>query len=174
MKKLNVLFLCSGNSCRSQMAESIMKKLAGDKFNVYSAGSRPDLDKYKETKGVNPTALDLLEKNRFPTENLYSKNWNNFKDHADEFDFVFTLCDKTKSEVDKGECPVFPGQPLSAYWGVEDPSAVTGTIDEIRAAFLSAFSIIQKRISLFVSLPIENLEKIALKQKIIDIGKVQD
>jgi protein-tyrosine-phosphatase len=158
--QFNVLFLCTGNSARSIMAEAILNSLGKGKFRAYSAGSRP-------TGNVNPFALELLEKNRLATSWLRSKDWNEFSRPGAPFmDFVFTVCDQTAAE----SCPVWPGQPMSAHWGVSDPAAVQGSDDSKRAAFLKAYTELYRRISLFTSLPFETLSKLALQEKLDEIG----
>jgi protein-tyrosine-phosphatase len=170
MEKFSVLFLCTGNSCRSQIAESVLKKIAPLKFNAFSAGSSPDLERYRETKGVNPDAYKLLKDNGYSVEELYAKDWDIYLKMQDKIDFVFTLCDKAKAEIDEA-CPVFPGQPLQAHWGVFDPSEIKGSQERIERAFRDVFTIIKRRIELFVSLPFESLKGLALQSKINDIGK---
>jgi protein-tyrosine-phosphatase len=160
---LNVLFLCTGNSARSIMAESILNSLGRAKFNAFSAGSRP-------AGSVNPLALELLQKNRLPTEGLRSKDWNEFsRTGAPLMHFVFTVCDQAAAEA----CPFWPGQPMTAHWGVTDPAAVQGNIEEKRKAFLKAYTDLYRRISLFVNLPFGTLSKLALKQKLDEIGHAQ-
>lgn len=172
MKKFNVLFVCTGNSCRSQMAEAILNKIGADKFNGYSAGSSPETGKYPETRGVHPRAYSLLKENGYNAEKLHSKSWDSFLKQADKIDFVFTLCDKAQAEMEDS-CPVFPGQPMTAHWGVFDPADAAGTDDKIDRVFRDVFTIIRRRIELFTSLPLESLETLALKQKLDDIGKQQ-
>jgi arsenate reductase (thioredoxin) len=159
----NVLFLCTGNSARSIMAEANLNDLGKDKFKAFSAGSHP-------TGNVNPLALELLEKNRLPTTGLYSKNWNEFSHPGAPFmHFVFTVCDHAAAET----CPVWPGQPMTAHWGIHDPAAVQGSIEEKRKAFLKAYTELYRRISLFTCLPIETLSNLALKEKLDEIGRMQ-
>jgi arsenate reductase (thioredoxin) len=160
-RPFNVLFLCTGNSARSIMAEGILKSIGKDKFRAFSAGSHP-------ARSVNPLALELLEKNRLPTSELRSKNWSEFSRPGAPFmHFVFTVCDQAAAEP----CPVWPGQPMTAHWGVHDPGAVQGTEDEKRKAFLKAYTELYKRISLFTCLPFETLSNLALKQKLDEIGR---
>ena len=160
---LNVLFLCTGNSARSIMAESILSSLGKIKFNAYSAGSRP-------TGRVNPFAVELLGKNQLPTDGLRSKDWSEFSRPGAPFmHFVFTVCDQAVAEV----CPVWPGQPMTAHWGVNDPAAVSGSDDDKRRAFLRAYTELHRRISLFVSLPFDKINNLALKKKLDEIGRVQ-
>jgi arsenate reductase (thioredoxin) len=157
----NVLFLCTGNSARSVMAEAILNSIGKGKFRAYSAGSHP-------TGSVNPFALELLEKNRLATSWLRSKDWNEFSRPGAPFmDFVFTVCDQAAAET----CRLWPGQPMSAHWGVSDPAAVQGSDDAKRAAFLKAYTELYRRISLFTSLPFETLSKLALKQRLDEIGR---
>lgn len=156
----NVLFLCTGNSARSIMAEAIMNKKGFPTFTAYSAGSHA-------TGRVNPQALRQLEMAKLPTQGLRSKNWDEFaKPGAPELHFVFTVCDNAAKEV----CPIWPGQPMTAHWGVPDPAAVVGTPDQIERAFLDAFVLLERRISLFLALPISSLDTMALRKKITDIG----
>lgn len=160
---LNVLFLCTGNSARSIMAESILNSLGRTKFKAFSAGSRP-------AGGVNPLALELIVKNRLPTEGLRTKDWNEFsRPDAPFMHFVFTVCDQAAAEP----CPVWPGQPMTAHWGVHDPAAVEGSDDEKRKAFLKAYTELHRRISLFINLPFGTLSKLALKRKLDEIGRTQ-
>jgi arsenate reductase (thioredoxin) len=155
----NVLFLCTGNSARSILAEALLNRWGQGKFHAFSAGSHP--------KGaVHPLALDLLRKHGLPTEHLRSKAWDEFAaPGAPRLDFVFTVCDRAAAEV----CPVWPGQPMTAHWGVEDPAAVTG--DAAQRAFRNAFHTLEARIRLFVSLPIAKLEGMKLKQRLDEIGR---
>jgi protein-tyrosine-phosphatase len=156
----NVLFLCTGNSARSIMAESILNQVGNGRFRAYSAGSRP-------AGRVNPFALELLRASRMPTEGLTSKAWDEFaKVGAPGLDFVFTVCDNAAGEV----CPVWPGQPITAHWGVPDPAAVEGSDDEKRRAFAEASRILTNRIRLFASLPLAKLDRLALKKRLDDIG----
>jgi arsenate reductase len=160
---LNVLFLCTGNSARSIMAESILNSIGRRKFKAFSAGSRP-------AGRVNPLALELLEKNRLPTDGLRSKDWNEFSQPGAPFmHFVFTVCDQAAAEA----CPVWPGQPMTAHWGVSDPAAVQGSDEYRRKAFLRAYTELYRRISLFTSLPFDSLSNLALKEKIVEIGRTQ-
>jgi arsenate reductase (thioredoxin) len=160
---MNVLFICTGNSARSIMAEALLNQQGGGKFRAYSAGSNP-------AGVVNPRAIELLERNRYRTGELRSKNWDEFaKPGAPEMDFVLTVCDKAAGEV----CPVWPGQPLSAHWGVEDPVAVTGSAQQVEKAFSDAFLVLQRRIALFLNLPIDKLEKLSLLKELQKIGQVQ-
>lgn len=157
----NVLFLCTGNSARSIMAEAILNHAGRGKYKAFSAGSHP-------TGKVNPYALRQLERARLPAEGFRSKDWNEFaQPGAPELDFVFTVCDNAAGEV----CPVWPGQPITAHWGVEDPAAVTGTEEEIDRAFFNAFEVLNRRIQLFVSLPFASLDDMAIRKRVADIGK---
>jgi arsenate reductase (thioredoxin) len=160
---LNVLFLCTGNSARSILAESLLNNLALSKgrFQAYSAGSHPAGE-------VNPFAIELLNKNHLPTDGLRSKSWDEFaQPGAPELDFVFTVCDNAAGEV----CPVWPGQPMTAHWGVPDPAAVEGSDEAKRKAFFQAFNQLQNRINLFANLPFDKLDKIKLQKALSDIGK---
>jgi len=158
--RYNVLFLCTGNSARSIMAEAILNRKGMPTFTAYSAGSRP-------VGFVRPEALKQLELSHLPTRGLRSKNWEEFaKPGAPEMNFVFTVCDNAAREV----CPVWPGQPMTAHWGVPDPAAVLGTPAEVDRAFREAFMILDRRISLFLCLPLASLDKLAIKKEIDRIG----
>ena len=160
---LNVLFLCTGNSARSIMAEAILNSLGKSQFKAFSAGSHP-------AGSVNRLALALLEKNRLSTEGLRSKDWNEFSRPGAPFmHFVFTVCDQAAAE----SCPVWPGQPMTAHWGVHDPAAVQGSDEDKRKAFLRAYTELYRRISLFINLPFDTLSKLALKEKLEEIGHTQ-
>jgi arsenate reductase (thioredoxin) len=157
----NVLFLCTGNSARSIMAEAILNGLGRGKFKAFSAGSRP-------VGRVNPLALALLEKNRLPMQGLRSKDWSEFSRPGAPFmHFVFTVCDQAAAET----CPVWPGQPMTAHWGVPDPAAVEGNEETRQKAFVKAYTELYRRISLFTALPFEKLDKLALKAKLDEIGR---
>jgi len=157
----NVLFLCTGNSARSIMAEAILNFKGQPTFTAYSAGSHPD-------GTVRPEALRQLEAARIPTKDLRSKSWDEFaKPGAPKLDFVFTVCDNAAKEV----CPVWPGQPMTAHWGVPDPAPVRGTEKEIERAFRDAFFMLERRIALFLSLPLESLDRLALKTEVDRIGR---
>ena len=157
----NVLFLCTGNSARSIMAEAIMNHKGRPNFTAYSAGSHPP-------HKVRPEAIKQLENARLPTSGLRSKSWDEFaKPDAPKLDFVFTVCDNAAKEV----CPLWPGQPMTAHWGVPDPAAVQGTPDEIARAFRDAFFMLDRRISLFLCLPLASLDRLAIKKEIDNIGK---
>ncbi|HEV8725648.1 MAG TPA: arsenate reductase ArsC [Candidatus Binatia bacterium] len=159
----NVLFLCTGNSARSIMAEAMLNALGKNKFKAFSAGSHP-------TGSVNPFALELLEKNRLPTQGLRSKDWNEFSRPGAPFmHFVFTVCDQAAAEP----CPVWPGQPMTAHWGIHDPAAVHGSDETKRKAFLKAYTELNRRILLFINLPFEQLSDLALKEKLDEIGRSQ-
>jgi arsenate reductase len=161
MAHYNVLFLCTGNSARSIMAEAIMNRKGAANFTAFSAGSHP-------TGVVRPEAIHQLEKAKLTTANLRSKSWDEFAvPDAPPLHFVFTVCDKAASEV----CPLWPGQPMTAHWGVPDPAAVQGTPAEIERAFAQAFSVLDRRISLFLCLPLATLETFALQREIDNIGK---
>ena len=159
----NVLFLCTGNSARSIMAEAIMNRKGQGNFTAYSAGSHP-------SGTVRPEALKQLESARLPTDGLRSKSWDEFsKPGAPKLDFVFTVCDNAAKEV----CPLWPGQPMTAHWGVPDPAAVHGTAEEIARAFRDAFFMLDRRISLFLALPLTSLDRLAIKKEIDDIGRAR-
>lgn len=158
---LNVLFLCTGNSARSILAESILNAVDPARFRAHSAGSHP-------AGRVNPFALELLAKTGYPTDGLRSKNWEEFAaPGAPPLDFIVTVCDNAAGEV----CPVWPGRPVSAHWGVADPAAVEGTDEDKRRAFLEAFAILKRRIELFASLPLARLDKLSLQARMREIGK---
>ena len=159
---MNVLFLCTGNSARSIMAEAILNAIGKGRFAAYSAGSQP--------KGaVHPLALELLRDKRLPTETLRSKNWQEFaRPGAPFMHFVFTVCDRAAAET----CPVWPGKPMTAHWGVRDPAAVDGDEQTKRRAFQTAYTELHRRISLFISLPFDTLKGMALQEKLDDIGRV--
>jgi arsenate reductase (thioredoxin) len=157
----NVLFLCTGNSARSILAESILNNRGRGRFKAYSAGSHPN-------GMVNPRALALLERMGLPTERLRSKAWDEFaQPGAPALDFVFTVCDNAAGEV----CPVWPGQPMTAHWGQPDPAAVEGTELDKTNAFRDAFRMLERRIALFASLPISSLDNLALGRRVREIGK---
>lgn len=157
----NVLFLCTGNSARSIMAEVILNATGQGRFKAFSAGSHPAGE-------VNPLAVELLQKNRLPTEGLRSKSWDEFAAvDAPRIDFVFTVCDNAANEV----CPVWPGQPMTAHWGIPDPAAAEGADEARRRAFFTAFNQLQRRISYFVNLPMDKLDRLTLKQRLDEIGK---
>ena len=161
MSKYNVLFLCTGNSARSIMAEAILNQKGKPTFHGYSAGSQP-------TGRVRPEALKQLELAKLPIDGLRSKNWDEFaKPGAPHLDFVFTVCDNAAKEV----CPIWPGQPMTAHWGIPDPAAVIGTPEVVERAFRDAFVTLDRRISLFLSLPMESLDALALKREIDRIGQ---
>lgn len=159
----NILFLCTGNSARSIIAEALTNNLAiaQGRFRAYSAGSHP--------KGaVNPFALELLRKSRLSTEGLRSKNWDEYAaPGAPKMDFVITVCDQAAGE----QCPFWPGQPITAHWGMPDPAAVTGSDEKIRKAFTDTAAMLRRRIELLASLPLKNLDRLALEQQVRDIGK---
>lgn len=157
----NVLFLCTGNSARSIMAEAILNQKGRPNFIAYSAGSHA-------SGVVRPEALKQLGNAHVSTQGLRSKNWDEFaRPGAAEMNFVFTVCDNAAKEV----CPVWPGQPMTAHWGVPDPAAVAGTPEEIERAFRDAFVILDRRIALFLSLPLASLDKLALRKEIDRIGR---
>ena len=158
-KVYNVLFLCTGNSAGSILAEALLKHLGKGQFNAYSAGSLP--------KGaVHPLAVELLERLHLPTAGLRSKSWKEFA-RPGAMDFVFTVCDQAAGEV----CPIWPGNPITAHWGVPDPAAVEGTDDECKRAFRDAYHQLDARIRLFVALPINKLDRMALKRRADEIGR---
>ena len=157
----NVLFLCTGNSARSIMAESILRQVGAGRFHAFSAGSHP-------AGRVNPFAIELLERNRMPTDGLRSKNWDEFaQPGAPKLDFVFTVCDNAAGEV----CPVWPGQPMTAHWGIPDPAAVEGSDEDMRKAFAESSRTLLNRIRIFASLPLAKLDRLSLQRKLDELGK---
>ncbi len=158
-KVFNVLFLCTGNSARSIIAEAVLNQLGRGRFKAFSAGSMP-------TGSVNPHVLDLLQRNQMPTEGIRSKSWEEFA-HPDapKLDFVFTVCDQAAGEV----CPVWPGQPMTAHWGLEDPALVAGEEAQQRAV-KNAFMQLNRRIGIFTSLPLEKIERLSLQKELDAIG----
>ena len=160
-KTYNVLFLCTGNSARSIMAEALLNQAGQGRIRGYSAGSHP-------TGTVNPLAIELIKQSRLPANDLRSKAWDEFAvPGAPRLDFVFTVCDNAAGEV----CPIWPGQPISAHWGVEDPAAVEGSDEAKRRAFTTAFNKLRNRITMFASLPLDKLDGLAIKKKLDEIGK---
>jgi protein-tyrosine-phosphatase len=159
----NALFLCTGNSARSIIAEAILNQLGAGRFQAFSAGSQP--------KGlVNPNTVQLLEGLGYDTTGFRSKSWNEFaKPGAPALDFVFTVCDNAAGET----CPFWPGQPMTAHWGVPDPAEVTGSVPEVGLAFKDAYRMLHQRISVFVSLPIRSLDQLSLQAKLRDIGRME-
>lgn len=156
----NVLFLCTGNSARSIMAEALLNFKGRPQFKAYSAGSHP-------SGSVRPEALKQLETARIATNGLRSKNWEEFaKPDAPKLDFVFTVCDNAAKEV----CPVWPGQPMTAHWGVPDPAAVTGSEKDVERAFRDAFTTLDRRIGLFLCLPLKSIDKLKIQKEIDKIG----
>jgi protein-tyrosine-phosphatase len=159
-KIYNVLFLCTANSARSILAEAILNKIGKDRFRAFSAGSQPRGE-------VNPNSIRLLKSLGYDTSFARSKSWDEFaQKDAPRMDFVFTVCDSAAAET----CPVWPGQPMSAHWGVPDPVAATGSEAEIGAAFLDAYRMLERRIGAFVALPLNSIDSMALKKSIKDIG----
>lgn len=163
-KVYNALFLCTGNSARSVMAEKLLEYWGKGRFRTFSAGSHP-------AGKVNPFAIEVLKLKKLPTENLRSKSWDEFASpDAPPLDFVFTVCDNAAGEV----CPVWPGQPMTAHWGVEDPAAVEGTDEEKLRAFKTVAYQLENRIKIFTSLRLESFDKLRIKQEIDAIGKIKD
>jgi arsenate reductase (thioredoxin) len=159
----NILFLCTGNSARSIMAESILRKDGAGHFNAFSAGSHPKAE-------INPFALKVLEGYDYPTENLRTKSWDEFAEPgAPEMDFVFTVCDNAAGEI----CPIWPGQPMTAHWGIEDPAAVVGYDIDKERAFVQAFKYLRNRISVFLSLPLASIDKLLLDTRLREIGRLE-
>ncbi len=160
----NVLFLCTGNSARSILAEVLLEHRGKGRFRPYSAGSFPK-------RAVHPMALDLLDRLRLPTMGLRSKSWDEFaRPDAPVMDFVFTVCDQAAGEI----CPVWPGHPVTAHWGVPDPAAAGGSDTERQRAFRDALYTLENRIKLFVALPIDKLDRLALKRRVDDIGRLRE
>ncbi|MEO8332502.1 MAG: arsenate reductase ArsC [Gallionella sp.] len=163
-KQYNVLVLCTGNSARSILGEVLFNTLGKGRFIAHSAGSKP-------AGRVNPFALELLQQQGFDTSGLRSKSWDEFAAaDAPNIDFIFTVCDNAAGET----CPIWPGKPATAHWGIPDPAAVTGDETAKRAAFRKASEQLARRIQLFMSLPIESLDKLTLKQHLAEIGRIQD
>ena len=160
-KTYNVLFLCTGNSARSIIAECVLNRLGHGRFRAYSAGSFP--------KGeVHPYAVELLRRQAFDTDELRSKSWNEFAAQgAPQLDFVFTVCDNARGEV----CPIWPGQPMTAHWGMPDPAAVEGNEAERRLAFAETLRMLNNRVGAFVNLPLKSLDKLSLQKQIDEIGR---
>jgi arsenate reductase len=160
----NVLFLCTGNSARSIMAEAILTREGAGRFKAFSAGSYP--------KGVlHPYAIDLLKKLNYRTDGFRSKSWDEFAtENSPLLDFVFTVCDDAAGEV----CPIWPGQPMTAHWGIPDPAAVEGTEAERRLAFAEAYRMLSNRISIFVNLPLTSLDRLALQKRLTEIGRTRE
>lgn len=159
----NVLFLCTGNSARSIMAEAILNKLGAGKFRAYSAGSQP-----KEQ--VHPETIRLLQGLGYDTSGFRSKSWNEFaKPGAPPLDFAFTVCDNAAGET----CPIWPGQPMTAHWGIPDPAAVKGNPAEIALAFKDAYHMLHRRIGIFAALPLRSLDQLSLQAKLKEIGRMQ-
>lgn len=162
-KVYNVLFLCTGNSARSILAEVQLNVLGRGKFKAFSAGSYPN-------GTVNPFAIEFLQSNGFPTEGLRSKSWNEFAvEGAPVMDYVITVCDQAAGE----QCPYWPGQPMSAHWGVPDPAAIEGTDDQKRRAFRDTAAIMRRRVEMFTALPAASLDRLSLKSKLDEIGKAE-
>lgn len=162
-KTYNVLFLCTGNSARSIIGEAILNRIGLGNFRAYSAGSQPK-------DGVNPNTIALLRDLGYDTSKYRSKSWLEFaRPGAPQLDFVFTVCDSAAAE----SCPVWPGQPMTAHWGIPDPAAATGTQAEIALAFKDAYRMLDRRISVFTSLPIAALDRLALQKQISDIGRME-
>ena len=162
-KQYNVLVLCTGNSARSILGEVLFNAMGKGKFKAYSAGSKP-------AGAVNPGAIELLQNQGFSTEGLRSKSWDEFAaPGAPEFDFIFTVCDNAAGEA----CPIWPGKPATAHWGIPDPAHVEG--DEARrSAFKKAFEQLARRIRLFMELPVDKMDRLALREKLAEIGRIQD
>lgn len=163
-KTYNVLFLCTGNSARSILAEALLNHLGKGRFRAFSAGSHP-------AGKVNPFAVELLQKSKLPVVDLRSKSWDEFAvPGAAQFDFVFTVCDNAAGEA----CPAWPGQPMTAHWGIEDPAAAEGGDEDKREAFSRAFAQLNRRLSIFISLPMEKLDMLTLKRNLDDIGRLRE
>lgn len=160
-RNLNVLFVCTGNSARSVLAEGLMNHLGAKRFRAFSAGSTP-------TGAVNPFALATLAQLGMPVDGFRSKSWSEFEGPgAPGLDFVFTVCDNAAGEV----CPIWPGQPMTAHWGLPDPAAVTGSDDDKRRAFMTTAVVLRRRIELLLALPLHSLERLSLQRELNDIGK---
>jgi protein-tyrosine-phosphatase len=162
-RALNVLFLCTGNSARSVLAESILNRLGAGKFRAFSAGSRP-------RGAVHPKTIELLDSLGYETKTLRSKSWDEFaKPGAPPIDFIFTVCDNAAGET----CPVWPGKPMTAHWGIPDPAEARGTDAQIAVAFQDAYRMLTKRIELFIALPVEKLDQMTLQARLREIGQQQ-
>jgi protein-tyrosine-phosphatase len=163
VRPTNVLFLCTGNSARSIIAEAILNRLGAENFHAYSAGSKP--------KGqVHPATIDLLQSLGYDTSGYRSKSWDEFARAAEpKFDFVFTVCDNAAAEA----CPVWPGQPMTAHWGIPDPAEATGSPAEIALAFKDAYRLLHQRIGIFTALPLRSLDRLSLQSKLHDIGGLE-
>jgi protein-tyrosine-phosphatase len=163
-RRFNVLFLCTGNSARSIMAEALLNFWGRGRFQAFSAGSHPK-------SAVHPLALDVLRRNRVPSDNLRSKSWDEFATpDAPPLDFVFTVCDRAAEEI----CPVWPGQPMTAHWGIHDPAAVEGTDEAQSRAFNIAFRELDARLKIFTSLRLEMLDRLALQRQLDEIGRIRE
>ena len=163
-RPFNVLFLCTGNSARSIMAEAILNKIGAGKFRAFSAGSQPE-------GRVHPEALQLLQSLGYDTSSFRSKSWSEFADPgAPLLDFVFSVCDNAAGEV----CPVWPGQPMTAHWGVPDPAEAKGTPAEVALASKDAYRMLNQRIGIFTSLPLRSLDRLSLQSKLREIGRMED
>ncbi len=159
----NVLFLCTANSARSIMAEAILNQVGRSRFIAYSAGSHPAAE-------VNPYAIAYLERHNISTQNLRAKDWAEFaRPDAPKMDFVFTVCDRAAGEV----CPVWPGQPMTAHWGVDDPVPVEGDAEKKTRAFADAYTVLNRRIAIFLSLPLDKLDQISLRKELARIGSIK-
>ena len=160
----NVLFLCTGNSARSILAEAILNKAGQGRFHAYSAGSQP--------KGqIHPQTLQLLQDLSYDTRSFRSKSWSEFTEPGSPiFDFVFTVCDNTAAET----CPVWPGQPMTAHWGVPDPAEAKGSPAEVALAFKDAYRMLNQRIGVFMALPIRSLDQLALQRRLKEIGRMEE
>jgi len=160
----NVLFLCTGNSARSILAEAILNGIGKGRFRAFSAGSHPAGE-------VNPFAIELLQQQNLGVTGLRSKNWDEFAAAGTpQLDFVFTVCDNAAGEV----CPIWPGQPMTAHWGIEDPAAIAGSDEVKRRAFSAAFKLLHRRISLFTGLPLAKLDAMAIKRELDQIGRLRE
>jgi len=169
MKKTSVLFLCTGNTCRSQMADGYLRSRYADRFESHSSGSAPDLSKFRETNGVHPHALEMLRRYGYDTRGLHSKLWTPYIKGKISIDIVLTLCGSGRDELEE-VCPVFPGRAVKAHWGVDDPSHVKGTAEETDSAFEAAFKIIRQRIDALAALPIETMLQANLYREVQSIA----
>ena len=162
-RQFNVLFLCTGNSARSILAEVLLNRLGRERFRAFSAGSHP-------RGSVHPLTIATLQRNHLPVDGLRSKSWDEFAaPGAPQLDLVFTVCDDAANEV----CPVWPGQPMTAHWGIEDPALVDGTMEEQQRAFNTAFRALDARLRLFISLPLASLDRLALQRQLDSIGRTR-
>ncbi len=169
----NVLFLCTGNSCRSQMAQAILNSRSDNKYKAFSAGSSPNKEKFRDTLGVHPKALETIKNKGLSIDNLSSKSWDEYIKIQDSFNFVITLCDDAHNELKNEACPFWPGKSIRAHWGLFDPDKVEGDEDYIKAKFIEAFEIVEKRVDAFLSLDTDNMDDKDIMYKLNEIGQIK-